>query len=182
MWARSEIPGSQERERLARGRPQYSTSTPSVAPRAQTGKPRLAGGRKLPQRPEVGIWQSWDQNLIRDPSACSGSPSNHSSLGPRVSVVEEEAEGWASGAGEALTLVWFLELLPKMQSPGCSLHGHFSGLHLEGGTQRDLIACYKMGVPQAQWSSAVTQASRVHSSHLDPYRITQGLGGAKGAQ
>lgn len=64
--------------------------------------------------------------------------------------------GGPLGAGEALTLFGFLALLPRMQSPDCSLHGHISGLHLEGGTQRNLTPHYKMGVPQAQRSSAVT--------------------------
>lgn len=81
------------------------------------------------------------------------------------------------GTGEALTLVGFLALLLRMQNPGCSLCGHFSGLHLEGGTQRDLTAQCKMGVPHAQGSSAMTPTSCGHSSHLYPYRIMQGPGG-----
>lgn len=114
--------------------------------------------------------------LFETPSPCSKNPLNHCSLGRGHQQWRRMLMGVPLGTGEALTLVGFLALLLRMQNPGCSLCGHFSGLHLEGGTQRDLTAHCKMGVPQTQGSSAMTPTSCGYSSHLYPYRIMQGPG------
>ena len=146
-------------------------ASPRKAPELYLQPPRSSQGPDGETKAPRDVGELGSGSYLKPPVLAPEAPPNRCSLGPGASVVEEEADG------EALTLAGSLALLPRRQSPGCSLRGHFSGLHPEGGAQRDLAARCEMWAPQAQGSSAVTQTSRVHGSHLGPYRITQGPGG-----